>query len=243
MAVMTIDDALKQILTRVNDPFGDSYWLRAYQLFFEGINTLVQSGEYQTEDIPSMIKITPIKTSDLGLDNTLYWSSPNMVENDLFGGYVMKIIDIRSTVLDSGAQNTGWRFKEINNEYYQLLKFDDEYKPLKNEAFYMLEGKTQGTHYAGESTRTADESDPSMPAVEYEHKIVIKFFTVTPLILLDEIEVKYIASPIPSKFVVSVPTHPDGATHPTRIDQMFSLPFIYRVIDFAVQKLSMESFE
>jgi hypothetical protein len=243
MAVMTIDDALKQILTRVNDPLGDSYWLRAYQLFFEGINTLVQSGEYQTEDIPSMIKITPIETSALGLDNTLYWSSPNMVENDLFGGYVMKIIDIRSTVLDSGAQNTGWRFKEINNEYYQLLKFDDEYKPLKNEAFYMLEGKTQGTHYAGESTRAADESDPSMPAVEYEHKIVIKFFTVTPLILLDEIEVKYIASPIPSKFVVSAPAQPNAVVHPTRIDQMFSLPFIYRVIDFAVQKLSMESFE
>jgi len=244
MAVMTIDDALKQILTRVNDPFGDTYWLRAYQLFFEGVNTLVQTGEYNTEDIPSMIKITPVRTSSLGLTDTLYWSSPDIAENDLFGGFVMKIIDIRATVTDRGASNPGWRFKEINNEYYQLLKFDDEYKPLKNEAFYMIEGKTQGTHYAGETTRLgADPSDPSMPSVEYEHKIVIKFFTVTPLILLDEIEVKYIASPIPSKFKASSPVHLESVVYPTRIDQMFSLPFIYRVIDFAVQKLSMESFE
>jgi|TARA_Y100000310_G_scaffold292562_1_gene321396 hypothetical protein len=238
MAVMTIDDALKQILTRVNDPFGDTYWLRAYQLFFEGINTLVQTGEYQAEEIPSMIKITPVETTSLGGDDTLYWSSPNAGANDLFGGFVIKIIDIRESVPYSNAQNIGWRFKEINNEYYQLLKFDDEYKPLKNEAFYMIEGKTKGTHFAGEPP-----SEDIFPGVEDEHKITIKFFSVTPLTSLSEIEVKYIASPIPNKFKVSAPASPTSITNPTRIDQMFSLPFIYRVIDFAVQKLSMESFD
>jgi hypothetical protein len=233
MAIMTIDDALKQILTRVNDPYGDTYWLRAYQLFFEGINTLVQTGEYKAEEIPSMIKIVTLETEDR---NSIYWSSPNMIENDLFGGFVIKIIDVRDSVGEGIVSSSeGNRFKEIDNDYYQLIKFDKEYKPLKNEIFYMIEGKTEGYEWAGEPTEGSDEP----PSVENEHKILIKFIGTLPR----ELELKYIASPIPSKFKVSNPADSIEQGSPTRVDQMFSLPFLYKVIDFAVQKLSMEAFD
>ena len=241
MAVMTIDDALKQILSRANDPFGDTYWLRAYQLFFEGINTLVQTGDYIPEEIPSMIKITPKRVDNLNTEDTLVWSPPAISENDLFGGFVIKIIDIREDIPDGiTATNIGVRFKEIDNQYYQLLKYDTEYKPLNKEIFYMIEGKSTGTFFAGE---VPDVEAPHYPSVEYEHSISIKFISLKRLRrLLDKIEIKYIASPIPAKFNVSNPKL-DAVVEPTRIDQMFSLPFVYRVIDFAVQKLAMEAFD
>ena len=234
--IMSIDDALYQILARVNDPLGDVYYQRAYDLFFEGINTLVQNKDYKLEDIPSMIKTVEVTTiENLTNGNLLWWSPPHNSGNDLFGGYVLEIIDIFAN--PENGENV--RFKRIDYDYYQKMRFDEEYSPLSDEVFWIVDGKAQGSSFAGDGYVGLNPDIPDVfPKVEFQHSVAIRFFPDNIFPTVRFLDFKYLASPVPKKFKVSGPGGTSSVA--TKIDQLFSMPFIYKVIDFAVQKLSLE---
>ena len=53
--ISTYTDVYQEMLTRVNDPDGDTYTDRAKELVYEGIVSLAVSGQFEADQIPSLV--------------------------------------------------------------------------------------------------------------------------------------------------------------------------------------------
>lgn len=129
----TFNQVKSEVLTRVNDPLGDTYSDRAKQLIYEGICSIALSG-YSRDGYPLIAKTEsynvatnghPIQVS--GVDSVLS-SSP------------LKIVSIvdEQAVADQFSYQT-YKFIPIGLEKYNRLFDRDEY-PFEDEIFYYREG-------------------------------------------------------------------------------------------------------
>ena len=129
----TFNQVKSEVLTRVNDPLGDTYSDRAKQLIYEGICSIALSG-YSRDGFPLIAKTEsynvatsghPIQVS--GVDSVLTNSPLKIVS----------IVDEQAVAGQFSYQT--YKFIPIGLEKYNRLFDRDEY-PFADEIFYYREG-------------------------------------------------------------------------------------------------------
>jgi len=219
---MTYYEIVGEILSRVNDPLGDTYLERSKQLMFEGINMLAYGGDYIEEDIPGMLR-----------EAIVTQNSPNLTwepeeDTELGGGKVLKILGITSTYRADEVGFPVYRYKRIDNEYLNKMHLDSEYEPLSNEVFYIINQS---------SDKYTDPSGASAEDLTGTSTVAIGFYPVSRILAGDgvTITIKFIRSP-----KVSAWFYGTSSTDSTDASGYLSLPYIYKIIDYATVKLNQE---
>jgi len=221
---MTYYEIISEILTRVNDPEGDTYLDRAKQLMFEGINMIASKGDYIDEDIPGMLRVAMVEQTS----PNLFWAPEE--DTELGGGQVLKILGITASYRADELSNPfpAYRYKRIDDEYLNKMHLDSEYEPLSNEVFYII----------NQSSDNYEDPDGSSYYDLMGGKVTaIGFYPVSRV--LDNIGVmislRFIRSPNPSAWFYGT-----SASDSTDVSGYLSLPYIYRVIDYAALKINVE---
>lgn len=219
MPIMTYKNAVQEILMRVNDADGDVYLQRSKDLIFEGMNILASGGDYIEEDIPGMIKSIMFPN----VSNQIIWTPPTDIDfvDDLYGGQVLKLLNITHIQGDGIALS----LKRISNEYFDKMNFDSEYDPLSNEVFYVINRLNDGWEY----------NDPESGNIEPMAFSVYINFSPQDRIESEAVKLQYIRSPNPDSWVYD---SDDGSS--STMSGYLSLPFIYKVIDYAAEKIKQE---
>ena len=219
---MTYYEIVGEILSRVNDPLGDTYLERSKQLMFEGINMLAYGGDYTEEDIPGMLREAIVTQNTPNLT----WEPEE--DTELGGGKVLKILGITSTYRADEVGFPVYRYKRIDNEYLNKMHLDSEYEPLSNEVFYIINQS---------SDKYTDPSGASAEGLTGTSTVAIGFYPVGRILDGDgvKITIKFIRSP-----KVSAWFYGTASTDSTDASEYLSLPYIYKVIDYATVKLNQE---
>ena len=219
---MTYYEIISEILTRVNDPEGDTYLDRAKQLMFEGINMIASKGDYIEEDIPGMLRNAIVYQNDA----SLYWVPEE--DTELGGGQVLKILDINTSFESEDVGYPVYRYKRIDDEYLNKMHLDSEYEPLSNEVFYII-NQVSNNYEDPDGLSNSDLMDGRKTAIVfYPHSRMIAGIGAL-------ITIRFIRSPNPSAWFYGT-----GASDSTDVSGYLSLPYIYRVIDYAALKINVE---
>jgi len=127
---------VSEILSRVNDPDGDTYLARAKELSYEGICAMVL-GEYGREGYPSLMKSEQLTVEDLGTEyRVIIAGSGNELVSD-----VLKVIKITDDFenTEPNVTITEHRYIEIDMSKYNRLNDIDE-RPFIDEIYYYRQG-------------------------------------------------------------------------------------------------------
>jgi|TARA_R100000501_G_C2622292_1_gene115489 hypothetical protein len=221
---MTYYEIIGEILSRVNDPLGDTYLERSKQLMFEGINMLAYGGDYIEEDIPGMLREAIVTQNTPNLT----WEPEE--DTELGGGKVLKILGITSTYRADELSDPFpvYRYKRIDNEYLNKMHLDSEYEPLSNEVFYII--NQSANNYTDPDGSAAEDLTGTTT-------VGIGFYPVSRIVDGDGvmITIKFIRSPKTSAWFYGT-----SSTDSTDASGYLSLPYIYKVIDYATVKLNQE---
>tara|TARA_R110002110_G_scaffold101300_1_gene257424 strand:+ start:1339 stop:1953 length:615 start_codon:yes stop_codon:yes gene_type:complete len=129
----TFDQVKSEVLTRINDPLGDTYSDRAKELIYEGICSLALGG-YSRDGYPLIAKTESYNVSESGHPIQISGSS------SVLSSQVLKIISIVDEQAVSGALGVQtYKFIPIGLDEYNRLFDQDEY-PFADEIFYYREG-------------------------------------------------------------------------------------------------------
>lgn len=134
---LTYYDVVKEILSRVNDPEGDTYLARAKELAYEGICAMVLS-DYPREGFPSLYKSESVAVSDdISTDYRVLVSGS---EREL-GSDMLKVVTITDDYEYPEADSTITEHKyiKISTDRYNRLN-DAEEKPFEDEIYYYHQG-------------------------------------------------------------------------------------------------------
>ena len=220
---MTYYEIISEILTRVNDPEGDTYLDRAKQLMFEGINMIASKGDYIEEDIPGMLR----NALEFLHDFYLSWAPPE--DSTWNNGQVLKILGITSHIRSADHGYPVYRYKKIDGEYLNKMHLDSEYEPLSNEVFYII-NEVAGNYLDVDTTSEAVDLHGTYPTGISFHPGSRVTSGAGVLI-----KIKYIRSPYPPAWFYGT-----SASDSTDVSGYLSLPYIYRVIDYAALKINVE---
>lgn len=213
----TFGDAKNEVLANVNDPDGDVYSSRAKDFIFEGINMIVYGNDYINEDIPGMILNEKIDLATLDGGQSFQWTSPRLTgESGLFSGHVLKILSITP---DTSANDNRYTFRRVDDRYINKMETDSHYRPMSDEIFYHINRITSPSEYANPD----DEDTPDNFTVK------VKFFPDNITTEDDSFIFSYIRSP-----------NPDSWVDATVMAGYFSMPFIYKVINYATEKIKKQ---
>jgi len=129
---------VNEILSRVNDPDGDTYLARAKELTYEGICAMVLS-EYGREGYPSLMKSEQISVDEISAEYRVCIAGSN---NELTSN-VLKIVSITDDLIETEMFEPGTiiehRYIEIDTDKYNRLNDVDE-RPFKDEIYYYRQG-------------------------------------------------------------------------------------------------------
>jgi len=129
----TFDQVKSEVLTRVNDPLGDTYSDRAKELIYEGICSLALGG-YSRDGYPLIAKTESYNVATSGHPIQISGSS------SVLSSPVLKIVSIVDEQAVSGAAGAQtYKFIPIGLDEYNRLFDQDEY-PFADEIFYYREG-------------------------------------------------------------------------------------------------------
>ena len=129
----TFDQVKSEVLTRINDPLGDTYSDRAKELIYEGICSLALGG-YSRDGYPLIAKTESYNVIVSGHPIQISGSS------SVLSSQVLKIISIVDEQAVSGALGVQtYKFIPIGLDEYNRLFDQDEY-PFADEIFYYREG-------------------------------------------------------------------------------------------------------
>ena len=129
----TFDQVKSEVLTRINDPLGDTYSDRAKELIYEGICSLGLGG-YSRDGYPLIAKTESY--------NVIVSGHPIQISgaSSVLSSQVLKIISIVDEQAVSGAAGIQtYKFIPIGLDEYNRLFDQDEY-PFADEIFYYREG-------------------------------------------------------------------------------------------------------
>ena len=211
---MTYYEIVGEILSRVNDPLGDTYLERSKQLMFEGINMLAYNGDYVEEDIPGMLRNSIVVQST----SSLLWSPES--DGGIGGGQVLKILEITNAY----EATPKYSYKRVDGEYLNKMTRDSEYEALSNEIFYTL--NKYSLNFYDITDGNPEETTPTG----------IRFYPLSRIQEGVTILIKFIQSPNPSAW-----TYGSSLTSVNIVTSGYlSLPYIYKVIDYSVAKLNQE---
>ena len=129
----TFDQVKSEVLTRVNDPLGDTYSDRAKELIYEGICSLALGG-YSRDGYPLIAKTESYNVATSGHPIQISGSSSVLSSPVL---KIVSIVDEQATAGLIGVQT--YKFIPIGLDEYNRLFDQDEY-PFADEIFYYREG-------------------------------------------------------------------------------------------------------
>ena len=217
---MTYYELVQEVLRRVNDPLGDTYLDEAKEMMFDGLSSIVRSGDYIPEDCPYLYRTTTLNSST---DLSSAWSiitsgsGNELTEVDASSTAlpvnVMKIIDIVEgdsayyEVATIGT--TSLKYIKMSRELFNRAMGYASYAPLSNEVFYTIEMK-------GELVS------------------LIKFIPTDRVADVDY-KITYVVTPDPAQYVYGT-----SASDSTNISEQYSNAFLYKVIDYAVGKIQAQ---
>ena len=226
---MTYYELVQEVLRRVNDPLGDTYLDEAKEMMFDGLSSIVRSGDYIPEDCPYLYRTTTLNSS---ADLSSAWSiitsgSGNELTELGTPVNVMKIIDIVegdsayykvatiggaeavASSDDNGTLTYPLKYIKMSRELFNRAMGDASYAPLSNEVFYTIEMK-------GELVS------------------LIKFIPTDRVADVDY-KITYVVTPDPAQYVYGT-----SASTSTDISEQYSNAFLYKVIDYAVGKIQAQ---
>lgn len=127
---MTYAEAITDILSRVDDPNGDTYETRAKQLFRNAVISLAISNEVSNEDILTLLNLKTEETPTSGK-----WDIYS-----IFGSNLLRIVKIYAHPYSSG-QNI--LLTETDIETWNQIRTDDTLEPIaaRNEVRWCKIGK------------------------------------------------------------------------------------------------------
>ena len=129
---LTFDQVKSEVLTRVNDPLGDTYSDRAKELVYEGICALAL-GDYSRDGYPILAKTETYETEG---DNQIQINGSSSV----LSNPVLRIVGVVDEQLISAQfDTTPYRFIPIDSAKYNRLHDEDE-RPFDDEIYYYREG-------------------------------------------------------------------------------------------------------
>tara|TARA_R110001592_G_scaffold57717_1_gene175441 strand:- start:112 stop:705 length:594 start_codon:yes stop_codon:yes gene_type:complete len=188
---ITYNEAVQEILKRVNDANGDIYSDRAKSLIFEGITSLATSEGISPDDIIGILKSETIDVTKYSPSHRLQikGESSDLLENP------SKIIGIVDDLTDD---TTTFKYIEISIAERNRLN-DTDYKPFEDEIFYYTKG-------------------------DY-----INFYPKERM--------------SSQKFIITYLSEPNDYVHPevaSSLEELFSLSFIYKIIDYSVSRIKQQ---
>ena len=126
-----------EVLTRVNDPDGDTYSLRADELLYEGISALVLS-DYSSEGYPSLLVTDNIVPTLLSLSYRIQVAgAAREISQPMLK--MVGITDDINAVDDTGTGINDHRFIPINISQYNRMNDANE-RPFDDEVYYYRQG-------------------------------------------------------------------------------------------------------
>ena len=129
---LTFDQVKSEVLTRVNDPLGDTYSDRAKELVYEGICALAL-GDYSRDGYPILAKT---ETYSAEGDHQIQINGASSV----LSNPVLRIVGVVDEQLMANSfGTTTYRFIPIDNARYNKLHDEDE-RPFDDEIYYYREG-------------------------------------------------------------------------------------------------------
>lgn len=129
----TFDQVKSEVLTRINDPLGDTYSDRAKELIYEGICSLALGG-YSRDGYPLIAKTESYNVPESGHPIQISGSSSDLSSQVL---KIISIVDEQSISGTFGYQL--YKFIPIGLDEYNRLFTQDEH-PFDDEIFYYREG-------------------------------------------------------------------------------------------------------
>ena len=129
----TFNQVKSEVLTRVNDPLGDTYSNRAKELIYEGICSLALGG-YSRDGYPLIAKTESYNVADSGHPIQVSGSSSALSSSPL---KIVSIVDEQAVAGLYGGQT--YKFIPIGLDEYNRL-FDQNEYPFSDEIFYYREG-------------------------------------------------------------------------------------------------------
>ena len=217
--ISTYTDVYEEMLTRVNDPYGDTYADRAKELVYEGIVSLAVSGQFEADQIPSLVT-TQVFTGS-GLSNSRLKVSGE--DNDFYNNNVIKIIGITDDIIDQWSNSSTM----TGMSYFSA---DNDGVPFHNQIPQEVIRQKYIPISLSEVNRLNDpEEQPFYDEIYYYRRDDYLYFFPTPNIqsVGQSIIIHYLKAPYNYELA-------DVMT------ERFSLDFLYKVIDYGVGRIREE---
>ena len=139
---MALNDIVKEICQRVNDPFEDNYQDRARDLFVASVFQGLNDPKWTKFDYHGIIGEKELAT---GADQTQSYDvlgSQNEIDN---GKYIVNILDVVSTSLSEAAVETR-KFVPIDTSEANRIATDVDLEPIVGEVYWYLVGTKMFFH-------------------------------------------------------------------------------------------------
>ena len=223
--ISTYTDVYQEMLTRVNDPDGDTYEDRAKELVYEGIVSLAVSGQFEADQIPSLVT-TKLFTGS-GLTNSRLKVSGE--DNDFYNYNVIKIIGITDDIIDQWS-NTSTMTGMSYFSYDHAISADEDAIPFYNQEQQIVIRQKYIPISLSEVNRLNDpEEQPFYDEIYYYRRNDYLYFFPLPNM-----------TSIGQFFVIHYLKAPSNYELTDVMTERFSLDFLYKVIDYGVGRIREE---
>ena len=217
--ISTYTDVYQEMLTRVNDPDGDTYTDRAKELVYEGIVSLAVSGQFEADQIPSLVT-TKLFSANGITSNRLKVSGE---ENDFYNYNIIKIIGITDDIIDQWsdtASMTGMSYFSEDGDGVQFHNQDPQ--TVRRQKYIPLS--------LSEVNRLNDpEEQPFYDEIYYYRRNDYLYFFPTPNV-----------QSIGQRIIIHYLKAPSNYELADVMTERFSLDFLYKVIDYGVGRIREE---
>ena len=216
--ISTYTDVYQEMLTRVNDPDGDTYTDRAKELVYEGIVSLAVSGQFEASQIPSLVttkEFSAIQVSGARLKVS--------GEDNAIGENIIKIIGIT----DELGQPWNLTSSMTGMSYFSA---DNDGVPFHNQETQEVMRQKYIPISLSEVNRLNDpEEQPFYDEIYYYRRDDYLYFFPTPNV-----------QSIGQRIIIHYLKAPSNYELADVMTERFSLDFLYKVIDYGVGRILEE---
>ena len=217
--ISTYTDVYEEMLTRVNDPDGDTYTERAKELVYEGIVSLAVSGQFEADQIPSLVTTKTFQASDLS-SSRLKVSGES---TDFHNYNIIKIIGITDDIIiqwSNPATMTGMSY----------FSADGDGVPFHNQEPQTVIRQKYIPISLSEVNRLNDpEEQRFYDEIYYYRRDDYLYFFPTPNV-----------QSIGQRIIIHYLKAPSNYELADVMTERFSLDFMYKVIDYGVGRIREE---
>ena len=145
---MALNDIVKEICQRVNDPFEDNYQDRARDLFVASVFQGLNDPKWTKFDYHGIIGEKELSTGTEDKREYDVLGSQNEIDN---GKYIVNILDVVSTSLSENNNETR-KFVPIDTSEANRIATDVDLEPIFGEVYWYMVGTKMFFHPSPEET-------------------------------------------------------------------------------------------